>query len=114
MTEFKTYYSDRNIPLVYNGFLPRERAIITVENYLKWYKLYLLHPNGDVEAVDFPVMDGIAGSPYIDHVPNPDHVAAWANLEGYTISDQSYEMMIGRWVYEAKEGADILTVELEN
>jgi len=46
------YFSNRNLPLIYYGE-PSEKPVITVENYLKWYDLYLVLPTGSVERISF-------------------------------------------------------------
>jgi hypothetical protein len=63
--------------------------------YPKWYSLYLVHPNGDVEEIEFP--DG-----YVDHVPDPMAVAAYAESHDYEVDSLAYEMMVGRWETEVR------------
>lgn len=90
-----TYYSKRNMPLVYWGNLIADITILTVENYCKWYDLYLIHADGKVEAIPFPDMSGI--SSYRDHVPNPLAVTMLAAKRDYYLCPQSLEIMVGRW-----------------
>jgi hypothetical protein len=78
---------------------PWTKPIVTIENYCKWYDLYLVHPDGRVEAVPFPE-ERIEGAPYLDHAPNPSHVLHWAERMGYHLHEESEEMMIGRWEIE--------------
>lgn len=78
--------------------------IIKVKFEHKWYGLEVHHPNGKTEYVDFPDEPNMGGSPYVDHAPNPLHVAHWAHRMGYAIDVLSLEMMIGRWELECGEG----------
>lgn len=91
------YFSDRQLPLVYHHAMrPTDKPVLTVENYLKWYCLYLVRPDGSVEAVDFPE-DG-----YCDHVPFPAAVLRMADERGWHVCTESMEMMIGRFMLEYK------------
>ena len=93
-------YSDRGKPLVCQDTCGRpycKTPILTVENYIKWYCLYLIRPSGEVEAVDFPD-DG-----YCDHVPYPAAVERMAAKNGWVVDEQSLEMMIGRYMLEVKQ-----------
>ena len=79
-----------------------ERPTITVENYIKWYSLWLRMPDGTAQALAFPEILARADSAYRDHVPNPMHVALYARERGYDIEETALEIMIGRWVLEAE------------
>ena len=81
---------------------PSDRPVISVELDPTWYCLQIIHPDGQVEQVPFPTVDGQTPS-YVGHVPNPRAVEAWAEEQGYDIDILSYELMIGRWTIEVKE-----------
>ena len=78
--------------------------ILTVENYPKWYGLYLVCPNGSVEEIDFGVLCPLAeekgANPYVDHVPNAQLIPELAESRGWILDPCSYEMMVGRWEAE--------------
>jgi hypothetical protein len=76
--------------------------IVKVSLEEKWYGLLLQHSNGHVEEIPFPDMGNYSklGSPYIDHTPNPRHVAFWAAQEGYRLDPVSFELLVGRWMLE--------------
>ena len=109
MTTLKQYFSNRGLPLVYYGPFPQQ-PLITVENYMKWYSIYLVTPEGTVKVVEFMTVEddlldvsfstkrsiSIVG----DHCINPDAVEAWAQKKGYEVDGNSLEMMIGRWETE--------------
>lgn len=104
------YYSPRGYELVYCGDRP-QTATLTVENYCKWYEMWLLYPDGSLETVYFSRLDllctretSLRGeSPYVDHAPNPTVVARLAQLHSWHIDEQSYEMIVGRWELESKD-----------
>jgi hypothetical protein len=89
-----TFQSPRGIPLVAQA--PGRIGVLTVENYLKWYTLYLIQPDGSVEPVPFPE-EG-----HTDHVPHPDAVAALAEEKGWIVCSESMEMIIGRYMQEVQ------------
>jgi hypothetical protein len=106
------YYSHRGIPLVFyddrTDNIRRDDSVLTVENYLKWYNLYVVHPNGTVQEVPFPSSDKYAkfgpeyATAYCDHVPNPRVVSLFAEETGYRMCEQALEIIIGRWEQEYK------------
>lgn len=106
------YVSERNIPLLFQG-LPVKESVLTVENYLKWYRLYLVLPSGNVEPVPFDLMEVMVrkdptintdeSAPYCDHVPNPIWVARYCELLNFRLHSRSLEVMVGRWTLEVKD-----------
>jgi len=97
--------SERGIPLVLQD-IPI-KPTITVENYLKWYTLYVVFPDGSVEHLCFPRFDNkedeIEGEVgFMDHVPNPKAVWKMSERLGYDIDMQSFEMIVGRWFIEVE------------
>jgi hypothetical protein len=97
--------SDRNIPLVYQFNKSISEPVLTVENYPKWYNLYLVNPDRSVIKVEFDALQDFTPkneSSYEDHVPNPHAVTKYAVKLGYDLDEQSYEMMVGRWIIECK------------
>jgi hypothetical protein len=94
--KFVTYLSDRSIPLVFNGEMHESHpAVVTVENYLKWYSLFLVKPDGSVEKIAY---DG--SIQWADHVPNPSDIETYAEKNGYDIDREAMDMIVGRWVTE--------------
>ena len=101
----KKYVSDRETPLIYTGQC--DKPVVTIERYIKWYNLFVVHPDGRVEKVNYPIDVLKEGSPFVDHVPNPDYVVVWANQNNYLIDSISYEVMVGRWFLEARDTDEI-------
>jgi hypothetical protein len=105
------YKSERDIPLVYH-YGPCDVPIFTVENYLKWYTLQVVRPDGSVctpddldrgdemerEAVRIVARYGESAEG--NHVFNPRYVVTLAGLLGCVVCDESMEMIIGRWERE--------------
>jgi hypothetical protein len=85
--------------------MPSDRPVITVENYMKWYDLFLLHPDYSVTAFDHYekwyvqlsnefVRTTLVG----DHCWNPSYVMELEKRTGYILCSESIEMITGRWV----------------
>jgi hypothetical protein len=104
---YQFHLSERDIPLVWIvPPLPGE-VVLTVENYCKWYSLYLIHEDGRVEKIPFPDQGWAQSgeSAYADHVPNPTVVQRFAERKGYLLDTQAFEMIIGRWELEYVDAA---------
>jgi len=109
----KHYYSDRGIPLSYwhetNESIhgPMDVPVLCVELYLKWYVLFLVHPDGHVESVGYHEMEEDAAALGVsvchDHEPNPIVVQKFAERKGYVLNGEAQEMIDGRWFLEDKE-----------
>lgn len=97
-----------------DGLPTKTTVTVTVKNYCKWYELYLVYPDGGVEAVDFPDCGNYEelGSPYVDHVPNPRHVFAWALALDYTVDDAGLTAMCAEWDELRKEWAGLEGYEI--
>lgn len=101
------HLSERGIPLVYTGennILP----VITIENYMKWYKLYTVL-DGSVLPLSVRIASRYekenTGSPaWSDHIPTP-WFCKWIfdRYEDYYEWDyMAYELIIGRWIREGR------------
>ena len=109
--KYQLHYSDRKIPLVYTGPPPETGGIVSVENYSKWYRIYVVLPSGKVEDLqNDPRESKIAQkvereaehSCIYDHTFHPGYVAELAERLGYTLDPQSEEIILGRWVTETE------------
>ncbi len=98
----KTRFSKNGHSLTYTDHNPIGKPVVTVENYMKWYGLWLVMPDGYVVEVAFPDEGryDTLGPPYLDHAPNPKHVMAWCARMSYRLDERALEMMIGRWARE--------------
>ena len=94
--------SNRCIPLFYDEESRNSgKIVITGEDYMKWYDLYLVFPSGGVTAMDYEVLEGFASTIFIDHDPNPEAVIAFAEKYGYHVDKGALAAMKTSWeVYE--------------
>ncbi len=92
--------SERGIPLVLQE-LP-QKPTLTIENYQKWYDIYLVMPDG--KTMPYRDYDDIEArfreTTWGDHVINPDFFRAIALLRGFDIDERSFEIVVGRWHIE--------------
>jgi hypothetical protein len=86
--EHKLYFSERGLPL------------ITVENYCKWYSMYLLHPDGTVAKVPAELENNDL---FCDHVWHPSSFVKTAKEHGWLYDEKAMEMIGGRWQHEIQE-----------
>ena len=109
MNEYKLYFNERGHPLVYVEPLNScgyKNPTLTVENYCKWYALYLVHPDGKVTTVDAEVYERVSRKTnglitiWGDHVINPLAFKLVGELLGAHVDSRSMEMVIGRWEIE--------------
>ena len=102
----KLYSSERDIPLVCMDY-EITQPTITVENYIKWYDLYLIDTDGKVATIPYELMEEISNEFNIlfmgDHIFNPEAVIRLVDKHGWVIDDVSYEVIIGRWEQEMKD-----------
>ncbi len=108
----RLFYSNRGHLLVYKADVEDKEKyaqyppILTCEDYIKWYELYLVFPDETVfmvhphEFEDKLFEKGFSDTICGDHVFNPEAVALIADIQGWDIDENSYEMIIGRWERE--------------
>lgn len=88
----RRYYSDRGIQLVYIGE-PFEIPLVVVELSEKWYKLFVIMPNGDVKIL---MPDNTVG--FLDDVYNPNELQEYCDKHNLYLDVLSYEIILGRWI----------------
>lgn len=98
-----TYVSYRGIPLLCQD--RGKTPIVTMENYVKWYGVQILQPNGVVETVDCDIMSDIEREfPKYplrgDHNFHPFLLKRIAERIGGTVCWRAHEMTAGRWLHE--------------
>jgi hypothetical protein len=94
--------------------------VVTVELSSKWYGILVVwgdradrakrglpvfHGEADavhIKEVPFPSLQVGSQVSYVDHVPNPLTVRAWAEEQGYHVDEVAFEIMVGRWETEVK------------
>lgn len=94
----KCLVSLRCFPLFYSEESKKSgKIVVTGEDYIKWYDLYLVFPSGAVAAVDYSVLEDCAPTPYIDHNPNPEAVLAFAEKNGLIVDSLALAHMKCSW-----------------
>lgn len=106
MSEYRTYLSERGIPLVYID-PPRDKPVLTVENYCKWYGFHLVHPDGSVTSLSsddyYEIQSHDPSAISGDHLYSPRlyyRIVAALNLRRCS---ETIDMITGRWVREFDE-----------
>lgn len=99
------HYSPRGNPLLYIGKPPCD--LIVLENYCKWYEVFLLREDGTVEPVDpfvnISIMQETGEAWMVDHCFHPYLLDALGKHFGAEVHDLSREVALGRWESEIKE-----------
>lgn len=101
----QVFISDRNIPLITQKTY--DQPILTVENYEKWYSLFLIYPDGSVKAVKTKVINATMkkheDAAWVDHCFHPILYKKLAEDNGWLIDPVVLEVITGRWVLEKDE-----------
>ena len=108
--DYKFYFSPRGIPLIYCG-PPQQKPVLTCENYMKWYDLFLVMPDGSVTAlphkVSLDIVEKSNGYGLLcDHCVYPGLIPMVADLAGASVDGNSFDMIVGRWENDIKNTWD--------
>lgn len=106
----QTYLSKRNIPLLYIA-RPPTKPVITMENYTKWYDIYIVHSDGSVEVVSpeliEEVKDECSDKEYTclqyDHLYHPYLLQRIAIKLNAFLDERALEVAAGRWYFESDQ-----------
>lgn len=97
--------SKRGIPLICQDV--RNEPTITVENYCKWYDIYVIYPDGSIVTASWTKMREIeesSGRTLIgDHIFHPLLLSEYANIIDGSVDEVSEEVVTGRWIFEHYE-----------
>jgi len=106
---FELYWNQRSL-----GHLNEGKSVLTIENYCKWYSLYLISPDWKIESVGFPDCGNYQqlGSPYSDHHPSPRHVLAFSLIKGYECDADGFGAIVAEWNALRLEWAGLEDYEL--
>lgn len=82
--------------------------VLTVEQYIKWYNLWVVHPGGEVTAVDFPYDLDLPDNECVvgDHCVNPRAFVLLANANEWYVDPVALEVVIGRWEMDYKGASE--------
>ena len=111
------YYSERGIPLTFNGPIPKVPTL-TVECYLKWYHLFLVDTMGRVTEVPQAFIDEMDSACVLtwtaDHCYHPLLPERMAANPGWDIDSNAMEMIVGRWLMDIVGMEPCQAVELHD
>jgi len=99
------YFSERGIPLITQWFEDDVEAfnpILTLENYEKWYSMYIIYPNGKVEQVS-PSLDDTYDT-WMGHAVYPSYFHLVAKRLGCTYDNRTFALVCERFVEDVLEG----------
>jgi len=71
-----------------------------VESYIKWYTLFLVHPDGKVEPITYLELPEPG---YADHEPHPVAVRKLAESRGWFLCPEAEELILSRWLLSCCE-----------
>lgn len=90
--------SEHGIPLICQS----NNNVLTVENYIKWYSIYIVEyenvfvlPDSYYEEYVGLFPDRVAFS---EHIPTPEFCLWLRDIKGFEWDSVSLEAIIGRWV----------------
>lgn len=100
------FRSDRGIPLLCQEVF--DTPTITLENYEKWYNIFVIQPDGTVEIVSPGLIDELNdGTLWVDHTFHPKLLLLIAKHYGGSVPPTTLEMAAGRWVMEERPNFDM-------
>ena len=92
--------SNRNMSLIYRGGMSYE--ILTIENYHKWYDIYIVSPSNHVYTLCKSHAqrynnENPGNVAWREHVPTPDFCKWLERNTDFVWDDDSLDMIYGRW-----------------
>lgn len=109
----KCFVSDRDLPLVLRSSTSMY-PIVTVEDYVKWYDLYIV--DGDTVCKSYDMKDDRAFAhdvDWVDHAPEPASVVRACKKHGMKLDYCSYVAICCRWIEDTlEEPTELLSVYL--
>jgi len=97
----RTYMSPRGHVLLFTGD-PLDVPVVTLESYEKWYEMFVVKPDGTVEAVDVRILEEAqekdSKAAWIDHDFHPRLLYRVAEILRGCTHDVAVEVAAGRWV----------------
>lgn len=103
--DIRIYYSDRGMPLLYMG-APLEVPVLTLENYTKWYRIFMVMPDGSVTDISDQVNEALSkysDAQIRDHSYHPRLLYRLAEMNKGCVDERAIEVAAGRWIIEATE-----------
>jgi hypothetical protein len=98
------YFSDRQIPLITQELITYDAItyfpMLTVENYEKWYKLFIINTDETVESL-IDLDEPNYGTSFVDHSFNPSAFHNTTKRLGLRYDNRTFAMICERWVEDA-------------
>lgn len=101
-----SYFGERGFPLMWRQAPIKDKAILTVEQYDKWYNLYLIYPDKQILAVEsntviwMQAMEEFEGVSVLNHCFNPEFIDLLIKKANVEMDPLAYELIVGRWTIE--------------
>ena len=96
------FKSDRGKPLICQE--KGTKPIITVENYIKWYHIFVIWPDGNVTKASFDIIEQINNHStktlICDHLFHPLLIEKYAEITDSLVDEVSLATITGRWMFE--------------
>jgi hypothetical protein len=96
------YFSERGFPLITQfiyDYDDNSKGMLTVENYDKWYKLYMITRDGEVKPVKHEDnVESSLGLTWVDHAVSPESFHLTAKKLGLDYDDRTFAMVCERFV----------------
>lgn len=97
--EIHTYITDRGFPLLWMG--KSDEPVVTLENYEKWYSVYVVFPDNTIEKVDAGLLGELSdGEFWFDHYFHPELLRRVAKYYKGFADNMAIEAATGRWCLE--------------
>lgn len=104
--EHAIYITERGNPLIPTKPSSNGKALVCLENYGKWYDVFLLNSDGSVESVPTSLVTQISSilfrPTHVDHCYHPELLVAIATYLKAEWCEISYQLAFGRWLSEVE------------
>jgi len=95
------FLSTRGLPLITQNIDNLDGGtlgILTMENYDKWYSMYIIHVDGSVEEIHEAIINDVFGVTWIDHAISPRAFHETAINLGLEYDNHTFAMVCERFV----------------
>jgi len=106
-----TYISKRGIPLITQnidevGYLENGdiQPILTMENYDKWYEMYIIHPDGQIQSFVHSENKETTPHTWYNHAVYPAYFHLSAKRLGCTYDSRTFATVCERFVDDVLDG----------
>lgn len=99
------FFSERGIPLITQCLEEADeglKPVLTMENYEKWYCMYIIYPNRKVEKVT-PSLEDTCDTWY-DHAVYPSYFHLTATRLGCIYDNRTFALVCERFVEDVLDG----------